>query len=265
MMKTIINIAFIFVFSISYAGVEGTVTATTLNVRVKPGTKYAVVSQLKKGEKVEVIDQAQGWYEIKAPADTKVYVASSYVEDGRVVKEVHLRAGPSVAFSSFKTVLPGEQLQIIDKSRKDWLQVKAPLGLTAWTSAEYVFLTPEMAAKLTGRKPEQKVGKKPEEITATESKESLKKGKDPLPYTENKGKLVSVEGYLVKLSKDSVHVTHAVASRIKGEYFPLCYVHSTKQNLKLWEGKRVNVTGIQRWVKNWQRPVVEVEKIKAAW
>lgn len=252
-------------YSISlFAGVEGTITATKLNIRVKPGTNYAVVSQVKKGQKVEVLKHDKGWYEIVAPQNTKVYVAASFIQDDKVKKEVHLRSGPSVAFSSFKTAKPGTKVKIIDKSRKDWYQILPPPGLTAWTSAQYVYLTPENAAKLAGKKPETKPDKNPDK-EPDKVRKNADNPESPLPYNEGKGKEVSVEGFLVTLSKDSVYVTHAIASRINGEYFPLCYVHSKDHNLKLWEGRRVNVTGMQRWVKNWQRPVVEVEKIKPIW
>lgn len=262
-MKTLITILFLSSLSL-LAGVEGTVTATRLNVRVKPDTKYAVVAQLKKGQKVAVLRHEKGWYEIAAPTSTKVFIAADFLQDGRVVKEVHLRAGPSVAFSAFCTARPGDKFRVIDKSHKNWLQVQPPKNLTAWTSAKYIYLTPENAAQLAGKKP----GKKPEIISEKKKPEEKVTQVDknfPLPFTEAKGKQVSVEGYLVTLSKDSVYVTHAVASRINGEYFPLCYVHSKNHKLKLWEGRRVIVTGVQRWVKKWQRPVVEVEKINPAW
>lgn len=261
-MKYLIALLFICSLSVS-AGVEGTVTASKLNIRVKPGTNYAVVAQVKKGQTVTVLKHDKGWYEIAAPSNTKVYAAASFIQDDRVIKEVHLRAGPSVAFSSFCTAQPGTQVKIIDKSRKDWYQILPIPGLTAWTSARYVFLTPANAAKLAGKKTE----KKPKTIPGEKPKNGkvVKTEKGALPYTEGKGKEVSVEGFLVTLNKDSTYVTHAIASRINGEYFPLCYVHSSTHNLKLWEGRRVNVTGLQRWVKNWQRPVVEVEQIKPTW
>jgi len=262
-MKTLIIIFCISSFSL-FAEVDGIVTATKLNIRVKPDTKYAVVAQAKKGEKLQVISHKTEWYKIAVPADTKVWVASSFVENGIIKKSVHLRAGPSVAFSSFRMAEAGEPVKVIDKSRKDWYQIKPPKDLTAWTSAKYVYLTPENAAKLTGVK----IKSKQENIPETKHKipESKKTDeKTPLPYTEGKAKQVSVEGFLVSLGKGSTYVTHAIASRINGEYFPLCYVHSKSHKLKLWKGRRVHITGLQRWVKNWQRPVVEVEKITPAW
>lgn len=251
------------------ASVTGSVTATKLNIRVKPGTKYAVVTQLKKGDKVQVISHNNEWYEIAAPKSTAVWIAAAFIKDGKIIKSVHLRSGPSVAFSSFIMAKAGTPVKIVDQSRKDWVKIEPPPFLTAWTSAKYVFITPENAAKLAGTK----ISKEDTKKSATDlppekndKKDIVKKvKKDVLPFTDGKGKDITVEGFLVTLSKESTYVTHAIASRINGEYFPLCYVHSKDHNLKLWEGRRVNVTGKQRWVKNWQRPVVEVNKIAPAW
>lgn len=262
-MKTLISILCIASLTLS-AGVDGIVTATKLNIRVKPGTNYAVVSQAKKGEKLQVLNHKEEWYEIVAPPDTKVWVAAAFIEDGAIKKTVHLRSGPSVAFSTFRLAEVGEPIKIIDKSRKDWYQIEPPKGLTAWTNAKFVYLTPENAAKLTGKKPEVKPEVKPDEKKKPEETKTAE-NKTPLPFADGTPKQVSVEGFLVTLSKDSTYVTHAIASRINGEYFPLCYVHSKSHNLKLWEGRRVHVTGVQRWVKNWQRPIVEVEKITPTW
>lgn len=263
-MKILALLFLITAFSLS-AATDGVVTATKLNVRVKPGTQYAVVAQLKKDEKIQILQHKDGWYKIKAPANTKVWVSSSFIENGAIKKSVHLRAGPSVAFSSFRLAEAGEPVKIIDKSRKEWIRIAPPKDLTAWTSAKYIYLTPENAAKLIGKKKKVKSEKISEETKKLEKSTGSASSKISLPFTEGKGKHVSVDGYLVSLDKDAIYVSHAVASRINGEYFPLCYLHSNTYNLKRWEGKRVNVTGLQRWVKNWQRPVVEVEKITSAW
>ncbi len=181
-MKTIIILFFISSISL-FAEVDGIVTATKLNIRVKPGTNYAVVAQSKKGEKLQIISQKAEWYEIAAPADSKVFVRSSFIENGSIKKTVHLRSGPSVAYSSFRLAEKGEPVKVIDKSRKDWFQIAPPKGLTAWTSAKYIYLTPKNATKLTGKK----LTKKTETIPETnkqkpETKTADKKRKRSSPF-----------------------------------------------------------------------------------
>lgn len=257
----------------SSAGVEGTVTANVLNVRVRPGTKHTVVAQLKKGEKVDVIRLEQGWYEITAPKTAAVWAAAAFIKDGVVEKELTLRSGPSVAYSPYGTISPGRKVEILDKSRKDWLRIAAPEGITAWASGEYIAILPENAARLVGTSPLEE--KKPEDIVLT--KKTAQKitdekivdiqaaGSLKLPFTGSEGKTVSMEGFLVPLDPAAVYVTHAIASRVNKEYFPLCYIRAEKLNLKLWEGKKVQVTGKERWVKGWQRPVVEIDMINPLW
>jgi uncharacterized protein YgiM (DUF1202 family) len=244
------------------AGVEGIVTANRLNLRVKPGTKYTLVAQVKKGDKLEVVKHENGWYQVIAPENAKVWVSAAFVDGGIIKKPVHLRSGPSVAFSSYRLAEPGETVKVLDKSRKDWLQIAPPSGLTAWVSAQYVFLTPENAAKLTEKPLVKKDAlKDKKDIAKKEDKKSQKAEADILPFINSNGKIVTVEGYLVALRKDAKYVTHAIAAKINGDYFPLCYVHSDTHNLNLWKGRRVNITGKQRWVKGWQRPVVDLTKI----
>ena len=247
-----------------HAGVEGIVTANKLNLRVKPTTQYSKVASVKKDDKLEVISHKNGWYQVLAPPNTEVWVSALFVKDGIITKEVHLRAGPSVAFSAYRFAEPGEKVKVIDTSRnRDWLKIAPPSGLTVWASAQYVFLTPENAAKLAGKTP------KVAEVTvdnkkdiALEKRPEMKKGDlQPLPFIDSSEKVISVEGYIVPLRQGAKYVTHAVASKMNGGFFPLCYIHSKTHNLYLWKGKRVKVTGTQRWVKGWQRPVVDVTAV----
>ncbi|MBN1864337.1 MAG: SH3 domain-containing protein [Victivallales bacterium] len=250
-------------------GVEGTVTASKLNVRVRPNTRYEVVARLDKGDKVNVLEHDSDWYRIESPSGTKVFVAKSFVEGGRVVKEAHLRAGPSVAFTSYRLASAGEPVKVVDDAREDWVQVEVPKDITVWVNAQYIYVTPENAAKLTAKPTEAPVAERLSEKAPSVTNEPERASVpsvvpaegEALPFTDDKGRTVSVDGTVLPL-KDSVYVTHAVAVKVAGEFFPLCYIRSEKHDLKDFERMHVNVIGTQRWVKNWKRPVVDVEKIR---
>jgi len=278
------------------AGVQGTVSANKLNVRVKPSTNYAVVAKLKKGDKVFVINHKKDWYEISAPQGTKVYVSSGFVKDGKIIKKVNLRSGPSVAFSAFRTSDPSESIKIIDmKSNPDWIQIEPDKPISAWVSAKYVSITPEnvielkkqldranapaeaVSSAITESSIEEitgiKVGndaveeipevKEKEEVVTTEGVESNHNG--ILPFTDSVPKLISIEGIIVRCKDDTGYIEFALASRVNGKLFPLCYLHSSDSTeMKKYQGQRVVVSGMQRWVKDWERPVVELETIKVA-
>ena len=293
-MNAKVAIAVVFVVSLAWCavggstsvgtGVEGVVTANKLHVRVRPGTRYAKVAMLSKGDKVRVVKYKDGWYEIVAPPTSSVWISAKLVENGFVVKRSNLRSGPSVAFSSYRLAEPGEKVVVVDSSQKDWVKIAPPRGLTAWTSADYVRVTPADAAKLLGKKPVAAKGngkktavpgkgvpRKSEdgtkEITEADKKntkasssKSLKE-KPPLPF-RGEGSIVEIEGVFLPVKSESSYVTHAVAVEVNGEYFPLCYIHVDGIDITSLERREVVAKGRQRFVRGWRRPVMDLMKIK---
>jgi len=274
------------------AGVQGIVTANNLNVRVKPSTNYAVVAKLKKNDKVFVINHKKEWYEISAPNGTKVFVSSSFLKDGKIVKTVNLRSGPSVAFSAFRTAQPEESIKIIDdKTNPDWIQIEPENPVSAWVSAKYIFITPENIVELekqlkeesapaevisdaitestiediTGIKMNDDSDLKPvQQEEVIKSVKTVKKD-EPLPFTDSIPKQVSIAGIMVRCKDEKGYVEYALASRVNGKLFPLCYLHADiDKNIGQFLGQRVVASGMQRWVKDWERPVVEVKEVKKA-
>ena len=264
-------------------GVDGVVTANKLNVRVRRGTKYSKVATLSKGDKVRVLRYIEGWYEIAAPSTSSVWVSARLVENGFVVKRANLRAGPSVAFSSYRIAEPGEKIVVVDSTQKDWLKISPPYGLTAWVSADYVRVTPQDAAKLLGKKkvaakggsgktavPAKGAQKKPGKVADKTADEKTAKApsskpseKPPLPFL-GEGSITEIEGKLLPVKSETPYVTHTVAVEVNGEYFPLCYIHVGDIDITSLEKREVVAKGRQRFVRGWRRPVMDLMKIKLA-
>lgn len=174
-----------------------------------------------------------------------------------------------MAFTAYRMASAGEPVKVVDDSREDWLQIEPPKDLSVWVSAQYIHMPPENAAKLAAKPPAEPAApgqiaeklppapKKPEPTPPPKPSNT-----DVLPFTDDKAMTVSVDGTVLPL-KDQAYFTHAVAVKVAGEFFPLCYIRSDKHDLKPFERMHVNVIGKQRWVRNWKRPVVEVEKIRA--
>ena len=249
--------------------VEGTVKANVLNVRVRPGEKYAPVAQMSSNEKVKVVNFEKGWYEIAAPVKSSVWISTAFVKDGVVAKKAYLRTGPSVACAPYAmSAEERTKIEVLDSTQKGWLRISPVEGLTGWINAEFVDVAPANADILKNEKKEkldiEKLLDKGTKNDLNQIKESPADGKPA--FTGASARVVSYEGFLVAVDVNAANavVTHALASRTNGQYFPLCYVYSRKMNLKLWEGRKIQATGQERWVKDWQRPVVELEKIGRA-
>jgi uncharacterized protein YgiM (DUF1202 family) len=239
---------------------KGKVIATKLNVRILPETRYSVIANLKKDDEVTVLKKEGEWLQIKAPDNSSVWIAGTFVKaDGTVSRKVNMRGGPSVSYQSYGTLSPGVKVDILGKSRGNWLKIAPPVELKGWVNARYVKLpTVKKAAP-------ENAEKKTSTIEAEKLKYQELKNSGGLPFVKGDEKSVAVEGILLPLSTDSTYVTHALATKVKNEYFPICYIHSKKLNLKLWVKRKIRVKGTQRWVKGWKRPVVEVERITPMW
>lgn len=101
------------------------VTATTLNVRSGPGTKYKVVSTLKKGATVCVTSVSNGW----AKFGTGKYCSASYLQKQSstsastssctnkcATTSVNMRAGPSTSNKIVKTISTGTKVCVVSTS-----------------------------------------------------------------------------------------------------------------------------------------------------
>lgn len=248
--------------------VEGTVKANVLNVRVRPGEKYALVAQMSRNEKVRVVNFEKGWYEIAAPSKSSVWISTAFVKDGVVAKKASLRTGPSVACAPYAiSAEEGVRLEVLDSTQEGWLRISPIEGLTGWINAEFADVAPVDADTLengkkdrlnTGKLLDRGAGKDLSPIKGNQADEKP-------PFTGATARVVSYEGVLIAVdaNADNAGVTHALVSRTNGQYFPLCYAYSRKMNLKLWEGRKIRATGQERWVKCWQRPVVELEMVNS--
>jgi uncharacterized protein YgiM (DUF1202 family) len=259
------------------AGIPGAVNANKLNVRVSPSTKFSVVKTLSRGDSVDVLSKTDDnkWFEISLPENSEVWVSKPFVKDGVVIKSVNLRCGPSVAYTKYKTIDPGTKLEIIDDSNPDWLKIKPIPGLVAYVAKEYITIMP---IKMTDKKQKNKKISKPKVVANTKApikekkltqKETPKKqatakvkSKNYVKQTE---RTVSFQGILLPLARKNPLATHCIVIKIHDEYIKTCYLTATRYNLKLWEKKKINIRGIQHWVKGWVLPVIEVERIQPVW
>lgn len=127
---------------------KGTVTAETLRMRARPGTRYEVVGQLKKGDAVKVVEEQEGWLKIVAPESIDAWMSSKFVENGEVTgNRVNVRAGPSVAFNIFGKLSKGDKVEVMEIKDEVWARIKGVPKLHVWVSSTYVKLEPLIVAR----------------------------------------------------------------------------------------------------------------------
>lgn len=120
---------------------EGVVTAESLNVRMKPAAQKVdpVLAILKKNEKVSIIREQDGWFEIKVPPTAEVWILGKFIENNTVIKEARLRSGPGLQFPPYPmNAKPGMKIEFIRKNPDGWVKIKPPENLSAWVAAKFV-------------------------------------------------------------------------------------------------------------------------------
>ncbi|MCH1960832.1 SH3 domain-containing protein [Romboutsia hominis] len=125
-----------------------------LNVRSGPSTSHSKIGTLKKGDKVGVISESNGWSKIKYNGNI-AYVSSTYLSKenttpeapsnpGESIKEtkvvnyefLNVRSGPSTSHSKIGTLKKGDKVGVISESN-GWSKIKYN-GKVAYVSSTYL-------------------------------------------------------------------------------------------------------------------------------
>lgn len=118
---------------------KGRITASSLRVRAKAGTKYEVVSILKRDDEVKVFQTKDKWMEIQAPEKTAAWVAKKFVENGEITADgVKVRAGSGIVFSEIGRVSKGDKVKVLQTKNNTWCKIEAQESFRVWVGADYV-------------------------------------------------------------------------------------------------------------------------------
>lgn len=132
--------------SCSALAAAGTVTASSgLNLRTGSGSSYPVITTIRCGANVEILDQSGSWYKVSFNGKTG-FVSSEYVSvagqhDPRTlgvinVSAVNLRSEASTASKVLKLIKNGTTVTVLDSS-SDWYKVYFD-GKEGYVFGEYV-------------------------------------------------------------------------------------------------------------------------------
>jgi len=269
-----------------------------VNVRAQASQGSEVITQLKKGESVTVVDEVTPkkrkrgepakWAKIQLPSNTPVRVFAPYIDTTNHTvntKRLNLRAGPGEKYSVIGRIDRGTPVKEI-RTDGQWMEIEAPAKAYAFVAAQFLDVnaapaTPEIAVNATTNtvpaeplpavetvKPESKPAvavetpppAQPTPPPATPVTEPVPAAPADAPPPK---RLVSREGTVV-VSR-SIQAPTAYALESLESHRTVNYLHSESEdvNLRKFAGKKVIVSGEelidQRWVNT---PIVEVESIQ---
>jgi uncharacterized protein YgiM (DUF1202 family) len=188
-MKTIFGrfLAALMAASITQAPLRAAETAIVkgdnVNVRGLPSLTGEVITQIKKGEQVVVLeeipaqkaktDEPAKWVRIQMPANTPVWVNATFVDTNNTVipPKLNLRAGPGENYSVVGRVEKGHVLKPI-RTVEAWIEVEGVTNAYAFVAAD--LLTAPSAAPAPAAV-EKVAEAKPEDVKAAEAKAAADK------------------------------------------------------------------------------------------
>lgn len=125
--------------------------ADRVNVRSRPGFIGEIVTQLKKGQAVTVLDtvtlkkpaadEPPVWMKIELPPDSPAWASADFVDPatGRVKGDLlNVRAGPTYDHGIVARAKRGTTLKILAAGTNGWVQVAAPAGSIGFVPAAWL-------------------------------------------------------------------------------------------------------------------------------
>jgi uncharacterized protein YraI len=250
---------------------HGIVKGEHSNVRSRPSLHSEVVTQLRKGEDVDVLEhktvtdpKPMEWLRIALPARAKCYVSAKHLTDGAAnVENLNIRCGPGSSYREVGKLAKGARVEVVEK-KGEWVQIKPTADCSGWIAAELVDI---VAAPVPVVAPPPAPPTSGNEIVTP----AVAAPTAPSVSVVNTDPDVLVtyavkDGYL-----EAVHESNAPAAfelrtaEVDRLSYRVAYLEATEINLKKFEGKHVRIVGNQRWRKGDRYPVIAIERIDMVW
>jgi len=228
-----------------------------VNARGQAGLKGEVVTHLKQGESVNVIEQINldkhrtgepaQWAKIALPASTHVWVKSSYIDPATKTvtsKKLNLRAGPGENYSVLGVIERGASVNEIT-TKEGWTQIDPPSS--AYTFVAAMYLKQEAPAPAPAPAPEPAPAPAP----------------TPTAADMSQPRIVQHEGV--------VRAVGSIAAPTKYELYDpatdvnINYLYTTSPNLDLskYVNMRIIVTGEEGLDSRWKdTPLINIQSIQ---
>ncbi len=265
-----------------------------VNVRGQANAKSEVITQLHKGEAVNVLEEIAvknprkgdpaAWARIQLPANTPVWVYAPYVEAaGKTVniKRVNIRSGPGENFSIIGRLERGTTVKEI-RTVEHWMEIESPTNTFAFVAADLLEKAPPATPE-----------PKPAETAKPEPTPVLTPDTNAVPATAAAGvptpvtpltepastnlpepavvpapeppprRMVSREGIVIVSRSIQAPTDYSLESQESRH--TINYLHSEDPALKFknFGGRKVIVSGEELLDSRWANtPIIEVETIR---
>jgi SH3-like domain-containing protein len=283
------------------AAETATVKKNRVNVRGQASQKSEVVTQLKQGETVVVLEEIDAtkpkkgepakWARIQLPPNTPVWVFAPYIELTNKtvnIKRLNIRSGPGEKYSVLGRIdrgTPVKEIRTVD----NWMEIEPPAAAYAFVAADLLEKTgPAPAATETAVAAANPTPAKPTTVETVTTEPAPAKPVDTAPtatpvatdtnappvsvatqpapapvQSEPARRVVSREG-LVIVSRSIQAPTEYGLESFETKR-TINYLHTEELGLKLknFGGKKVIVTGEELIDPRWTNtPIIEVESIR---
>ncbi len=265
--------------------IKGEIIANILNVRARPAVKYEVVCQLKKGDIINIKKTQDEWLGIGAPIQAEAWISSMKLDaENKTTEETLVYSGPGTIFSTYTTLAKNHTVEELRRHEGKWVKIVPPEHAIVWVHGNYVrkeitqkssdpasatiaTVKTQTSKKITDQKQsgtqvDKKVDSNPKAISEKNIVAVEGKGTEPTLTYIGKPKTVEKSGTIIKRNDNHKPCTQSNAISIDSQYYPLAYLNSEKFNLDNWAWEKVNLTGRQRWLKGWPRPIIEIESME---
>lgn len=269
-----------------------------INVRGKAAIRSEILTRLKKGDRVEVLeivkqpakpDEPDKWARIALPTNTAVWIHSDFIDGtNKTVKprRLNVRSGPSENHSVIGTLTRGATIQEVDH-KGDWVQIQPPQGVYGFVAAH--LLAPAVAPPLEVAKTDTPPPTPPTETkvetpaptptptdpppptptpatdiaTATQPLGGATPAPEPPVEEEEIKRVVSREGIVKRSVSIQAPTWFVLESPDTGRTVNYLHTPSTNVVLRDFFGQRVLVTGEEGLDERWPNtPVINVESIE---
>ncbi len=251
---------------------RGTVKGQHSNVRSRPSLSSEVITQLHKGETVDVLERktvterekSLDWLRIALPSSAKCFVGAKHLTDGAAnVENLNVRCGPGSNYRDIGKLSKGTKVEIVEK-KGEWVQIRPTADCSGWIAAELL----DVEATPRGPAPSASTS---DIVTPPVAVSPTPGPAAPAISIVNADPDVLVTYVLKDGYVGAVNETNAPAAfelRTAEEdrlSFRVAYLETSDTNLKRFEGKHVRIVGTQRWRKGERYPVITIERVDMVW